>query len=504
VSSGAPPNFGALTIARTTTKGTISHYRPALLGADHQWKLGVQVEKGGHHSANIIPTGVRFIDSNSQPSQAVSSPPAHVGAGFIAASAFASEAMSVGDRLTINAGVRFDHTRAFSQDLAALDLEGRETDQVIQGLGTLYTWDLVSPRLGATLKLTADGRTILRSSYGRFYQGVLTGEHEPFHPGAAIVTTKDFVAATGDYTNVRSVVDPRINLRLDLETRAPRTDEFSVGVDRELGRRMAIAVAYVRKDGANFIGWAEIAGQYREEVRTLSDGRTLPVFALETAVTPASARRFLLTNPEGYSLTYNGLVMVVEKRHANGWHAFGSYTLSRAYGLQAGSGAAAAGAQVSTVAPPQPPTFGRDPNDLTHARGRLANDRPHMLRGMGTFEVPRTGVVLAANVQHFSGKPFAATAVVPLPQNAQQRILLEPRGSRRLASQTLLDLRVSRTVAFGRMGRVELLVDVLNALNQTAAEALTTDNLFSQNFGQGSVFMDPRRAMVSARVNLGR
>ena len=504
VSSGAPPNFGALTIARTTTKGTISHYRPALLGADHQWKLGVQVEKGGHHSANIIPTGVRFIDSNSQPSQAVSSPPAHVGAGFIAASAFASEAMSVGDRLTINAGVRFDHTRAFSQDLAALDLEGRETDQLIQGLGTLYTWDLVSPRLGATLKLTADGRTILRSSYGRFYQGVLTGEHEPFHPGAAIVTTKDFVAANGDYTNVRSVVDPRVNLRLDPETRAPRTDEFSVGVDRELGRRMAIAVAYVRKDGANFIGWTEIAGQYREEVRTLSDGRTLPVFALETAVTPASARRFLLTNPEGYSLTYNGLVMVVEKRHANGWHAFGSYTLSRAYGLQAGSGAAAAGAQVSTVAPPQPPTFGRDPNDLTHARGRLANDRPHMLRGMGTFEVPRTGLVLAANVQHFSGKPFAATAVVALPQNAQQRILLEPRGSRRLASQTLLDLRVSRTVAFGGMGRVELLVDVLNALNQTAEEALTTDNLFSQNFGQGSVFIDPRRAMVSVRVNLGR
>jgi hypothetical protein len=127
-----------------------------------------------------------------------------------------------------------------------------------------------------------------------------------------------------------------------------------------------------------------------------------------------------------------------------------------------------------------------------------------MLRGMGTFEVPRTGVVLAANVQHFSGKPWTATAVVPLPQNAQQRILLEPRGSRRLASQTLLDLRVSRTVAFRGVGQVELLVDVLNALNQTEAEALTTDNFFSQNFGQGSVFMDPRRAMVSVRVNLGR
>ena len=33
---------------------------------------------------------------------------------------------------------------------------------------------------------------------------------------------------------------------------------------------------------------------------------------------------FLLTNPEGYSLTYNGLVMVVEKRRSAGWQAFGT------------------------------------------------------------------------------------------------------------------------------------------------------------------------------------
>jgi hypothetical protein len=45
---------------------------------------------------------------------------------------------------------------------------------------------------------------------------------------------------------------------------------------------------------------------------------------------------------------------------------------------------------------------------------------------------------------------------------------------------------------------------VLNALNNTAEEAVATDNLFGPNFGQPIVFMDPRRAMLSARVNLGR
>src|SRR6185295_3067327 len=106
-------------------------------------------------------------------------------------------------------------------------------------------------------------------------------------------------------------------------------------------------------------------------------------------------------------------------------------------------------------------------------------------------------------LQYFSGKPWAATAQISLPQG-DQRILLEPRGSRRLSSQSLLDLRASRIIPFGRAGRVELLFDVLNVLNDTAEESLATDNLFSPNFGVPTVFMDPRRAMISMKLKLGR
>ena len=56
-----------------------------------------------------------------------------------------------------------------------------------------------------------------------------------------------------------------------------------------------------------------------------------------------------------------------------------------------------------------------------------------------------------------------------------QRVLIEPRGSRRLSSTTLLDLRVSRTIALGGMGQAELLLDVLNALNDTAEQSIASD-----------------------------
>ena len=195
--------------------------------------------------------------------------------------------------------------------------------------------------------------------------------------------------------------------------------------------------------------------------------------------------------------------MAAEKRRSHGWQAFGSYTLSEASGLQASSGAIAAGSQISTIAGTPFGTFGQDPNSLTNATGMLPNDRPHMFRVMGSVDVPKTGLVLAANFQHFSGKPWAATTQMSLPQG-DQRILLETRGSRRLSSQSLLDLRLSKTIVIGGMRRIELLVDVLNVLNDSAEEGLATDNLFSPTFGQSTVFIDPRRAMIGVRLNLGR
>lgn len=499
IASGAPRQFGNLIIMRTTAKATLSQYWSGLLGLDHQLKVGGQAERGEHHTSTVIPTGMRFIDHLGQPFQAVSRAPSNAGGLFVTGAVFVSDAVTVGDRLTINAGLRFDHTRALSQDLRALDAQGRETREIVEGLGRLYTWNIVSPRLGVTMRLSGDGRTLLRASYGRFSQGVLTGELGAFHPGVTPTITAAFDPATAGYTRILSTVDAR-HLQLNRETRAPRTDEYSVGVDRELGRRLAIAVAYVHKDGANFIGWTDVGGQYREEPRLLPDGRSVPVSVL---VNSTDDRRFLLTNPEGYSLTYDGLVMVVERRRSRGWQATGSYTLSRVSGLQPSSGTTAAGPQVSTVSPPGALVFGRDPNDLTHARGRLPNDRPHMFRVMGAVDVPRTGFSLAANLQRFSGKPWAATTQILLPQG-DQRILLEPRGSRRLSSQTLLDLRLSKTVRLGAAGRVELLLDVLNALNETAEEALATDNLFSTSFAQPTLFVDPRRVMLGVRLNLGR
>jgi len=63
---------------------------------------------------------------------------------------------------------------------------------------------------------------------------------------------------------------------------------------------------------------------------------------------------------------------------------------------------------------------------------------------------------------------------------------------------------VSRTIGSSSSKRVELLLDILNALNDTAEEDVASDRRSSPNFGQPSVFIDPRRVVLGVRLNLGR
>jgi hypothetical protein len=123
-----------------------------------------------------------------------------------------------------------------------------------------------------------------------------------------------------------------------------------------------------------------------------------------------------------------------------------------------------------------------------------------MFRVQGSAEIPNVGVLVGANFQYLTGQPWAAYANVRLPQGSRQ-IFVEARGTRRLSSQTLLDLRISKSFRFGRDGRVEILADILNGANDTAAVGLVTNNFFSPNFGKGRRFVDPRRVMVGVKFS---
>ena len=402
-------------------------------------------------SLDVIPTGVRFVDNNGQPFQAISRAPSQRRRCL-------PHGLRVRERRHHGGGPADDQRRTAvrpqprhqSRTCTRSIPKGAKPTRSSSGLGTLYTWNVLSPRLGVTSEAHRrwphDAARELRAVQPGRADRRVRRDSTPVRPRPRRPRSIRRPAAT---RRIVKVVDPRINLQLDPETRAPRTDEYSIGVDREVGRRLAVAIAYVRKNGEQL---HRMDGCRRSVSRGVADVARRPQRAgVRARQLHRPHRRFLLTNPEGYSLTYNGLVMAVEKRRSDGWQAFGSYTFSRVSGLQASSGSAAAGAQVSSVAGATQLTFGRIPTiSPTRAAGCRTIART-CSASWARVDVPRTGLVVAANLQYFSGKPWAASAQLTLPQGSQ-RVLLEPRGSRRLSSQSLLDLRVSRTIRLRRRG----------------------------------------------------
>ena len=159
--------------------------------------------------------------------------------------------------------------------------KGTKPTRSIAGLGTLYTWNIVSPRLGVTTKLTADGRTMLRASYGRFSQGVLTGEFgavpprcDPDHDGGL---------QCGD----RRLHDHRLGRRS--EDPAPaRSRDSRPALGRVLRRRRsrsrpsACGDAGVRPQGRQRTSSAGRMSVVNigQQTRTLPDGSSVPVLVL--------------------------------------------------------------------------------------------------------------------------------------------------------------------------------------------------------------------------------
>jgi hypothetical protein len=493
--SGGAPFFCSYDQKRISAQGKLSHYATDFLGGDHDFKFGIQYEHGSSSGFTGYPGGAIYYDYAGEPYIAYLRQPYGYGGQFDTLGAFVEDVVRIGQRLTVNLGLRIDHNGAISPDIPEVDEVGNETGGTIAGLGTLYTWNVFSPRLGFNYQLTEDGKTVLRASYGRFYQGVFTAEIEVVHPGLTPMTIAFYDPSTEGFTDVAAIIDPLADVGVDPKTRPPNTDQFSIGLDRELTRDLALRMTYVRKKGRDFIAWKDVGGIYGMETATLQDGRTITVYPL---LGSPSERFYLMTNRDELYLRYNGLLLTLEKRWSDGWQAQTSYSISEALGLQASSYFGSGGGQTSSTLGRN--WFGRDPNDLTNAEGNLPNDRTHMFRIQGSAEIPKVGILVAAHYQHLTGKPWAAWTNVRLPQGNVWP-MVEPRGSRRLSSQSLLDLRLSKIFRFGKDARVELLVDILNLLNETAEEGLISHHIFSSNFEEPNRFVDPRRAMIGVKLS---
>jgi hypothetical protein len=418
---------------------------------------------------------------------------------------FVQDSWTVHNRLTLNLGVRTER-----EDIPSY----RENNPGIEfGFG-----EKIAPRVGFAWDVKGDSKLKAYGSWGMFYdQMKLTLGRVMF--GADRWMNWHFTLDTFDWPSItctdppnfgssgcpgtfiesfdfRPVAndanDPNFQL-VDPDLHPIRTQEFTLGIDRELTKSMSVGARYVHK-------WADYAIEAVCQLVPSGEACGVNNPGFGTGQFPFGTS--LPSQPQAVR-DYDGVEIRVRKRLANRWSLDTSYLLSRLYGNW--SGIASSDEAVGSLQP----YSGRSFNLLYYSYdaagnpsyGRQGTDRPHQFKAQATYSLP-WGTIVGTNFLAESGVPLSTVA-------NQKGIGFFPYGRGDLGrapaySQT--DLFVQQDVRLTGRTRVSIGVNVSNLFDQDTATAYTVTpyrdgfNLPDEQFFGG---FDPE-AIVAANPSFRR
>lgn len=502
--------------------GSLTRFVDNFLGGNHEIKLGVEHERAKGTWETWLPNepGAYFNTVNYKYMwEDWGAPYGYVSAFAIGTehgqsdelnrmnrwSAYLQDSFTIADKLTINAGVRWDWSAGIIPEqtntgnpfwqniLDNADVTWYTRPQPHYFAPKEYpeykdymTWNTLSPRVGITYDPFGDGRTAFRASYSHYVEMMMlqfTSLPNPnyIHTGdfnwydlngnnwPDVTDSYDFVWLSREEDPVTGL--PDLSKEVDPDLTPPYVDEATVGIERELFPDLSVGVTFIRKWERNIIEsyvrpdvydnneisftestWSEPGpdGEWNT-----GDDISFPVF-LGSGISPTWTTNI---NGEDGKPTgkrdYQAVEFIINKRMSNRWQFFGSVVFSKAegnIGQNYGSSYGASGAFWN-------------PNYWTNQYGRLDMERPLVIKLSGTYQAP-----LDFNISffftHYSGYPYyRRIRVYNLdPWYSYRYVWTQPRGTYREPSRDNLDLRVEKTFNIGP-GKLGLFLDIFNVLN---------------------------------------
>jgi hypothetical protein len=347
---------------------------------------------------------------------------------------------------------------------------------------TVYSNTNWAPRLGFAFDATGDGKTVVKGTYGQYYEAMLFDMYQRALPGY-----RDYVTYAYDpegekcgplgncFTEDSRLLYPLYGI--DPDVKHPRVDEWTAGIDRELTKDVRLSLTGIWREDKNVQG--SVYPDARWTPTTVTNGLTnQPLTVYNWANRSASETNGWFVNVDGFQYrdpsgavvgtasgerTYQALMLVLDKRLTNRWSGRVSYVLSKAEG----------GVDNNSYWTYGQSTFYETPTRaVVNSFGRLTNDRTHELKVFGTWIVPTIELNLSAYYSYLSGRnynPFQryGTRDINFPLSSGRQPLLEPRGTRRLESQSLLDVRVEKIFNISNAGRIAVFADFQNLFNSS-------------------------------------
>ena len=341
---------------------------------------------------------------------------------------------------------------------------------------------------------------MLKGSYGRFYGKLATSMFSSAAPGNTPSDTEKYDKATGKYDILQSLVNNQTNFAVDPSLRNQYTDQFFVGVERQIAANMGIDFEFVYKKEGNFIRMTDARGTYAPVVvnALLPDGTIIPATAY-IRTSPSSQSLFEVVDRTDFKQDFKSFVFQLNKRFSTNWQALASYTYQRsqAYGVGTISG----NTQQDFSSLTSTGGFGRTPNDLVNAYGPTATNSPNSVKLSTTYRAP-LDFNLGLRYSYEQGRPYGPLFIVRGFNQGTVTILSEPRGAFTLPATNDFQIRIDKDFRLTSAQRIRLSMDVFNVFN--AATVLTLQNNVSQAtlanpFGQTLTIVRPRTVQIAAR-----
>jgi hypothetical protein len=410
-------------------------------------------------------------------------------------SAYAQDQWTAG-RLTMNLGLRLDRMRGYSPDLKK----------------DVYTPNLAwGPRIGAAFDVTGRGGSVIRSFYGRYYEGTATQFFISATPGI-----EDYVQTPlnpdGTVAGPPDVITPGFTYGISDDISHPRTDEFNVAWENQVTRTARLTVTGIWRNTGNFINNVINGSQWRPV--TLTNSLTNTTFtAYNWANRSTTDQNFFIRNIEDYQYVdtsgnvigtadpkrnYKAFMVLFDSsfRRRIGYQL--SYVLSKAEGNidNTGFGAWLGGTQ-----------WGSPNTGLINSFGELTNSRRHEMKLNVEYNIPKVDVMLGGVYTAESGRPYTpfqrySTAQLNLPSNSRKEILLEPRGSERNDFYNNIDLRAEKAfrVQQHRFGVFADITNLFNTATVTSRQARVPNTTIS---GNTVLYQAPTGVQLARQVTFG-
>ncbi len=398
--------------------------------------------------------------------------------------AFAQDSWSVNDRLTLNLGVRYDSSGVYADD----------PDIAIIGSDSAVRYNDPAFRLGAAYDLFGDGTTVVRGFYGRYYEGVVTGNTEALitqQPAEKEYYGQALLGTDAPEWTLWSVSGGTGNFFADPDQSNQYTEGFMIGIEREITSNLSGSVNFIWKKDKNIIGVVTPDATWDTEQANYSgpngsySGVYYPNFnpgAAQLYTNPNTGQTGVLEEPYR---KYYGLVFEVTKRMSDNWSLRANYTYSRNTGNLGQDYGIIQGFDSYS-----------DPNSWINSTGRLGLERPHVLKVTGTYIAPFEIFVTPA-MTWFSGAPWAPEVTI-----GDATFLVEPvDGSRRYDNQLNVDFRLEKAFTLAGKYRLGVVFDVFNLLNDDAVTSYLSTDVTSTNYMVPSAIVDARYYQLGLRFN---